>query len=194
MKTKANYKKTEAPKKSKVMNIVEATDVIIVMGSQSDFEVMNGAAETLDKFDVKNEMLVVSAHRTPALLEKSVAAWEKDGVKVIIAGAGGAAHLPGMLAAFSILPVIGVPVKTKNLSGLDSLLSIVQMPPGVPVATVGVNGAVNAGLLAIKILNAALGDKSTGLKKKLTAHKNKMYEDVMEMQKNVAVLSKKKKS
>jgi 5-(carboxyamino)imidazole ribonucleotide mutase len=126
------------------------------MGSSSDLPVMQGAVEMLERFDVPHEVRVVSAHRTP----REMLAFGQDaagrGVKVIVAGAGGAAHLPGMLASVTPLPVIGVPVALSQLDGLDSLLSIVQMPKGVPVATVAVNGARNAGLLAVRILG--LGD------------------------------------
>lgn len=124
----------------------------IVMGSSSDLEVMSDAATILARFDVEHELHVVSAHRTPeAMIEYGKTSSER-GLKVLIAGAGGAAHLPGMLAAVTTLPVIGVPVALARLDGLDSLLSIVQMPRGVPVATVTINGATNAGLLAIRIL------------------------------------------
>jgi 5-(carboxyamino)imidazole ribonucleotide mutase len=124
----------------------------IVMGSSSDLEVMNDAATILARFDVEHELHVVSAHRTPeAMIEYGKSARDR-GLKVLIAGAGGAAHLPGMLAAVTTLPVIGVPVALARLDGLDSLLSIVQMPRGVPVATVAINGATNAGLLALRIL------------------------------------------
>ena len=130
--------------------------VAVVMGSSSDLPVMQGAVEMLQRFDVQHEVRVVSAHRTP----REMLAFGQDaagrGVKVIIAGAGGAAHLPGMLASVTPLPVVGVPVALSQLDGLDSLLSIVQMPKGVPVATMAVNGARNAGLLAVRILG--LGD------------------------------------
>jgi 5-(carboxyamino)imidazole ribonucleotide mutase len=124
----------------------------IVMGSSSDLEVMNDAQSMLSRFGVESELHVVSAHRTPeAMIEYGKSAAGR-GLKVVIAGAGGAAHLPGMLAAVTTLPVIGVPVALARLDGLDSLLSIVQMPRGVPVATVAINGATNAGLLAVRIL------------------------------------------
>lgn len=126
----------------------------IIMGSDSDLSVMQEAANILDEFDISYEMKIVSAHRTPNLMAKYGSTAYKKGIKVIIAGAGGAAHLPGMTASHSPLPVIGVPVKSKSLDGLDSLLSIVQMPAGVPVATVGINQAKNAGLLAVQILAA----------------------------------------
>ncbi len=124
----------------------------IVMGSSSDHEVMRAAAEVLTRFNVAHEIRVVSAHRTPEAMVDYGRQARGRGVKVIIAGAGGAAHLPGMLAAVTTLPVIGVPVALARLDGLDSLLSIVQMPRGVPVATVAVNGAANAALLAVRIL------------------------------------------
>ena len=124
----------------------------IIMGSDSDLPVMKEAAELLDQFDIEYELTVVSAHRTPERLYRYAETAEERGLDVIIAGAGGAAHLPGMVAAVTTLPVIGIPVKTSKLSGLDSLYSIVQMPPGVPVATVAINGAKNAALLAVQIL------------------------------------------
>jgi 5-(carboxyamino)imidazole ribonucleotide mutase len=127
----------------------------LIMGSDSDWPVMSGAAEALDEFGVGYEARVVSAHRMPRdMLEYAETAAER-GLRVIIAGAGGAAHLPGMVASATPLPVIGVPVPLKYLDGMDSLLSIVQMPAGVPVATVSVGGARNAGLLAVRILAAA---------------------------------------
>ena len=122
------------------------------MGSTSDWEVMSGAAETLAEFGVESEKRVVSAHRTPDLMAEYAKTAKERGLQVIIAGAGGAAHLPGMVASMTTLPVIGVPVQSKALKGLDSLLSIVQMPAGVPVATVAINGAKNAALIAISIL------------------------------------------
>lgn len=124
----------------------------IIMGSDSDLPVMQAAADMLEKLQVPFEITIVSAHRTPQRLYDYASSAEERGLKVIIAGAGGAAHLPGMVAALSPLPVIGVPVKSSALSGEDSLLSIVQMPPGVPVATVAINGALNAGILAAQIL------------------------------------------
>ena len=124
----------------------------IVMGSDSDLPVMSKAGEMLDKLQVPYELTIVSAHRTPDRLTEYAKNAAVRGIRVIIAGAGGAAHLPGMVAAQTVLPVIGVPVQTKALGGVDSLYSIVQMPPGIPVATVAINGALNAGLLAAKIL------------------------------------------
>jgi 5-(carboxyamino)imidazole ribonucleotide mutase len=124
----------------------------IIMGSDSDLPVMKEAAEFLDSFGIPNEVTIVSAHRTAKRMYDYAKSAKKRGIEVIIAGAGGAAHLPGMTASLTSLPVIGVPIKTKNLDGVDSLLSIAQMPPGVPVATVAINGARNAGILAAQIL------------------------------------------
>ena len=129
--------------------------VAVVMGSASDYEVMSGSLDVLDRFGVEREVRVVSAHRTPEAMLAFAAGARERGLQVLIAGAGGAAHLPGMLAAATTLPVIGVPVALARLDGLDSLLSIVQMPRGVPVATVAVNGAANAGLLAVRMLALA---------------------------------------
>lgn len=124
----------------------------IIMGSDSDLPVMNQAKEILDSFGVVNEITIVSAHRTTKRMVHYATTAKKRGLEIIIAGAGGAAHLPGMVASLTALPVIGVPIKTKSLDGLDSLLSIAQMPPGVPVATMAINGARNAGILACQIL------------------------------------------
>jgi 5-(carboxyamino)imidazole ribonucleotide mutase len=135
-----------------------APRVGIVMGSDSDWPVMKGAAEALEEFGVAHEADVVSAHRMPEEMLAYGREAASRGLSVIIAGAGGAAHLPGMLAAVTALPVIGVPVPLKNLDGLDSLLSIVQMPAGVPVATVAIGGSRNAGLLAVRILAASDAD------------------------------------
>lgn len=134
----------------------------VIMGSDSDWPTMQKACEILDEFEVSYEKKVVSAHRTPDLMANYGKEARNRGIQVIIAGAGGAAHLPGMTAAYTTLPVIGVPVKTSTLSGLDSLYSIVQMPPGVPVATVAIGKAGNAALLAIRMLsmdNPAIADK-----------------------------------
>ena len=125
------------------------------MGSDSDWPVMKAAADVLKEFGIVSEANVISAHRDPHGLEKYASSAFERGLRVIIAGAGGAAHLPGVSAAFTTLPVIGVPIQGKALDGMDSLLSIVQMPPGVPVATVGINAAKNAGLLAAQILSTA---------------------------------------
>ncbi|MBR4495617.1 MAG: 5-(carboxyamino)imidazole ribonucleotide mutase [Acholeplasmatales bacterium] len=147
----------------------------IIMGSTSDYEVMEAACLCLDEFGVEYEKKVVSAHRTPDLMYEYAHTAKERGIKVIIAGAGGAAHLPGMVAAMTTLPVIGVPVKSRALNGLDSLLSIVQMPAGVPVLTVAINGAKNAALSAIAIL--ATSDDE--LAKKLEAFRNKQTSDVL---------------
>jgi 5-(carboxyamino)imidazole ribonucleotide mutase len=141
----------------------------VVMGSDSDWPVMRAAAEALEEFGVPYEADVVSAHRMPRDMIEYGSSAERRGLRVIIAGAGGAAHLPGMLASVTPLPVIGVPVPLKNLGGLDSLLSIVQMPAGIPVATVAVGGARNAGLLAVRILAAAGGEDGTALRARLAA-------------------------
>nr|WP_298276062.1 5-(carboxyamino)imidazole ribonucleotide mutase [Ferroplasma sp.] len=127
--------------------------VAVIMGSKSDFPVMEAAVEELKNFGIEVEYRVVSAHRTPEFMLQYAHDAIKNNIEVIIAGAGGAAHLPGMVAAMTTLPVIGVPVQSKSLNGMDSLLSIVQMPPGVPVATVSINGARNAALLAVRILS-----------------------------------------
>jgi 5-(carboxyamino)imidazole ribonucleotide mutase len=126
----------------------------IIMGSDSDLPVMQEAATILEQFEVEFELSIVSAHRTPERMYDYARGAAGRGLHVIIAGAGGAAHLPGMVAALTPLPVVGVPIRAKNLEGLDSLLSIVQMPAGIPVATVAINGAKNAGLLAVRILAA----------------------------------------
>jgi len=130
----------------------------IIMGSDSDLVVMQETAKVFDEFNLPYEITVVSAHRTPDRLVEYATSAESRGLKVIIAGAGGAAHLPGMTAALTVLPVIGVPIMGKTLKGVDSFLSIASMPPGVPVATVAINGAKNAGLLALKII--ALSDEN----------------------------------
>jgi 5-(carboxyamino)imidazole ribonucleotide mutase len=147
----------------------------IIMGSDSDLATMQHAADVCKQFGVEYEIRVVSAHRTPNEMTKYAETALERGIKVIIAGAGGAAHLPGMTAAHTTLPVIGVPVQTKTLSGIDSLYSIVQMPPGVPVATVAIGGAKNAGLLAIQIL--AISD--AGLMDKLQQYKIDIADESM---------------
>jgi 5-(carboxyamino)imidazole ribonucleotide mutase len=144
----------------------------VIMGSDSDFDVMGAAAQALAEFEVPHEVRVVSAHRTPLGMAEYAQQAAGRGLKVIIAGAGGAAHLPGMVAALTTLPVIGVPVPLKYLDGMDSLLSIVQMPAGVPVATVSIGGARNAGLLAVRILgsgDAHLADRMTTFQEELRA-------------------------
>jgi 5-(carboxyamino)imidazole ribonucleotide mutase len=142
----------------------------ILMGSDSDWPTMKQAADALAEFGIGSEARVISAHRDPHGLEEYVGSAANRGIKVIIAGAGGAAHLPGVTAAFTTLPVIGVPIESKSLKGLDSLLAIVQMPGGVPVATVAIGGAQNAGILAAQILST--GD--TSLQDKLAAFKLKL--------------------
>lgn len=139
--------------------------VMIVMGSSSDWDVMKGAQEVLQKFEIEFEKKVVSAHRMAKDLETFGKYCEENGFHSIIAGAGGAAHLPGMLAAFTYLPVIGVPVKSSHLNGVDSLYSIVQMPKGVPVATVGINNSVNAALLALRMGSVHSKSVREGLQK-----------------------------
>ena len=152
----------------------EAKSVAIIMGSQSDWQTMKHAAETLEALQVAYETRIVSAHRTPERLYAFAKGARDGGFKVIIAGAGGAAHLPGMLAAKTLVPVLGVPVAATSLQGMDSLLSIVQMPKGVPVATfaIGRGGAANAGLFAVEMLaatDAALREKLAGWRKARTA-------------------------
>ncbi len=142
------------------------------MGSDSDWSVMRAAADALREFDVPHEVRVVSAHRTPVDMTSYAQQASGRGLRVIIAGAGGAAHLPGMVAALTTLPVVGVPVALKDLQGMDSLLSIVQMPAGVPVATVSIGGARNAGLLAVRIL--ATSDES--LAKRMLAFQGALAE------------------
>jgi 5-(carboxyamino)imidazole ribonucleotide mutase len=139
----------------------------ILMGSDSDWPTMKAAADALKEFGIASEAKVISAHRAPRDLEAYASSARERGVRVIIAGAGGAAHLPGVTAAFTTLPVIGVPIESKSLQGLDSLLSIVQMPPGVPVATVGIGAGRNAGLLAVQVLG--VGD--AGLQERLDQFK-----------------------
>ncbi|MFB5630150.1 MAG: 5-(carboxyamino)imidazole ribonucleotide mutase [Nitrosopumilaceae archaeon] len=161
----------------------------IIMGSSSDSRIMHAAAEILDKFGVKHEDQIISAHRTPARLEEYAKHAEKSGFKIIIAGAGGAAHLPGMIASHTIIPVIGVPILVYNdkqdkksqkhkfsaFGGLDSLLSISEMPTGSPVVTVGVNKAGNAGIYAVKIL----ANEFIDLRKKLKQHKHDQHRTVL---------------
>ena len=151
--------------------------VAIIMGSKSDWPTMKNAANMLDKLGIKYETKVVSAHRTPDLLHKYAESAEKNGIEVIIAGAGGSAHLPGMTASKTHLPVIGVPIKTKSLDGLDSLLSIVQMPKGIPVATVaiGESGAINSALLAASILSS----NYPRIKNTLIKFRSKQTKDVL---------------
>lgn len=148
----------------------------IVMGSDSDYPVMKEAEEQLAKFAIACEVEVVSAHRMPEDMVKFGRSAHERGLRVIIAGAGGAAHLPGMLAALTPLPVIGVPVPLRHLDGMDSLLSIVQMPKGVPVATVSIGGAANAGLLAARILGAGESDFSREIREKMVSFQSELRE------------------
>lgn len=148
----------------------------IIMGSDSDLPIMKEAADVLQEFEVSFDVTVCSAHRLPGETADYAQGARDRGIKVIIAGAGGAAHLPGVIAAYTTLPVIGVPIKTSTLSGVDSLYSIVQMPKGIPVATVAINGSANAGLLAIEML--ALQDEI--LSNKLTVHRSQLAAGVLE--------------
>jgi 5-(carboxyamino)imidazole ribonucleotide mutase len=149
----------------------------VIMGSKSDWDTMSHASELLESFGIAHESKVVSAHRTPKLLAEYASTAEERGIEVIIAGAGGAAHLPGMVAAYTVLPVLGVPIESQALKGIDSLLSIVQMPGGVPVGTlaIGKAGATNAALLAVSILSSHRPE----LREKLRAWRNQRTEDVL---------------
>ncbi len=152
------------------------------MGSKSDLEVMNEAAEILTYFNIPFKLDIISAHRTPEIMREYAMNAITSGFKVIIAGAGGAAHLPGMVASYTTLPVIGVPIKSSNsIDGWDSVLSILQMPKGVPVATVALNGAKNAGILAAQIL----GCNNNEIQEKLIAYKQELENDVKKMRKDV---------
>src|SRR5918996_142745 len=148
------------------LHVTDQPLVAVIMGSSSDWDTMSRAAEVLEKFSVPFEKEVVSAHRTPVWMAEFAQGAEARGIQVIIAGAGGAAHLPGMVASHTVLPVLGVPVQSASLQGLDSLLSIVQMPGGIPVGTlaIGKPGAINAGLLAVSILSNSRPDLRTKLR------------------------------
>src|SRR5262245_31176858 len=167
----------------RAMNSSSKALVGIIMGSDSDLSVMKKAAEACAEFVIASEMQVISAHRTPRDLERYATGAHQRGLRVIIAGAGGAAHLPGVTAAFTPLPVIGVPIESKALKGLDSLLSIVQMPSGIPVATVAIGGGRNAGLLAVKIL--AVGNPQ--LQKKVLAFKARLADESRAKNKNLSL-------
>lgn len=157
-------------------------EVGIIMGSQSDLPVMKAAEEILTSFGIGCEVEIISAHRTPDLMRQYATEASGKGLKVIIAGAGGAAHLPGMVASYTTLPVIGVPVKSSNsIDGWDSVLSILQMPNGVPVATVALNAAKNAGILAAQII----GTSNKAVSEKLAEYKKDLERQVVEMQKNI---------
>jgi len=163
----------------------EAILVSIIMGSDSDMKIMEEAVHIIKSFNISYEIDIVSAHRTPEKLYSYAKNAHVRGVKVIIAGAGGAAHLPGMVAAISPLPIIGVPIKSTNsIDGWDSILSILQMPGGVPVATVALNGAKNAGILALQILSTSDSD----LQNRLIAYKNKLNEEVQEKARKIQTL------
>lgn len=163
----------------------EAILVSIIMGSDSDMKIMEEAVHIIKSFNISYEVDIVSAHRTPEKLYSFAKNAHVRGVKVIIAGAGGAAHLPGMVAAISPLPVIGVPIKSTNsIDGWDSILSILQMPAGVPVATVALNGAKNAGILALQILSTSDND----LQNRLIDYKNKLNEEVQEKARKIKTL------
>jgi len=153
----------------------------IIMGSDSDLSVMSEAAKILEEFGIPYEMKIVSAHRTPDFMSEYAKSAYRRGLKVIIAGAGGSAHLPGMTAANTIIPVIGVPVKSKSLNGLDSLLSIVQMPFGIPVATVAIDGARNAALLAIQIL----GINNKAVAKEIIVFRDKIKNESLSKNKKI---------
>ena len=155
--------------------------VAVIMGSVSDLPVLESTIKTLKAFGVTVDARVISAHRTPDAAHAFASSAEENGVEVIIAAAGAAAHLAGVLAAYTTLPVIGLPIKSSTLDGLDSLLSTVQMPPGVPVATVAIDGAENAALLAVQILSLKYSD----LKQKLKDYKKQMAEKVNEADKNL---------
>lgn len=154
----------------------------IIMGSDSDLEIMKEASKILNEFGIKNEMKIISAHRSPNVLAEYASSAVERGLKVIIAGAGAAAHLPGVTAAYTPLPVIGVPIKSKSLEGLDSLLSIVQMPSGIPVATVAINGAKNAGILAAQII----GTSDKNIQEKLLDFKKKLSEESMKKNEKIS--------
>ena len=184
------------------MNIMKKALVGIIMGSSSDSRIMHAAAEILDEFDVSHDDQIISAHRTPTRLDEYAKYAEKNGFKVIIAGAGGAAHLPGMIASHTIVPVIGVPILVYNdkqqkksdkhkfsaFGGLDSLLSISEMPSGSPVVTVGVNKAGNAGIYALKIL----ANESSSIRKMLKSHKEKQHKSVLKESEDLKRLGLKK--
>ena len=160
------------------MTTTETPLVGIIMGSKSDWPTMQNAAEVLDHFGVANERRVVSAHRTPRWISEYATTAEQRGLKIIIAGAGGAAHLPGMVASMTMLPVLGVPIQSRMLSGIDSLLSIAQMPGGVPVGTLAIGdaGAKNAALLAVRML----ANESSALRTKLEEYSSEQEKNVME--------------
>ena len=158
--------------------------VAVVMGSISDFDVVKKTVDTLKKFNVEPVVKIISAHRTPELAAEFASHAEEEGISVIIAAAGKAAHLGGVLAAFTAIPVIGLPIKSSTMDGMDSLLSVVQMPSGVPVATVAINGSENAALLAVQMLAI----KDATLRELLKAHKQKMRDDISKAQEKLEEL------
>lgn len=185
---KPKKKQTTEPARSRKQKRAAKADlpiVGIVMGSDSDLAWMEQAADALEKFQIPYEMKIVSAHRTPELVMAYGGAARSRGIRVIIAGAGGAAHLPGMIAAHTTLPVIGVPCPVGPLQGQDALLSIVQMPKGVPVATVAIGGGWNAGILAAQILAIGSNDYSGTVSIRLSEHKLEMEETVAKMNRNI---------
>lgn len=175
-------------KKSKASEEKEAVKAAVIMGSDSDFPVLKSCVKLLKDFGVEVQVMVCSAHRTPDKAAEFAKNAEKNGIGVIIAAAGKAAHLPGVLAAFTILPVIGVPIKSSTMDGLDSLLSIVQMPAGIPVATVAIDGAENAALLAVQILSGVCPElrvKMKNYKKKLAKKVEEKNNDLQEKLKEI---------
>ncbi len=166
------------------MSLTEANtlkQVAVVMGSDSDLKTLKPAVDILDQFGITNEVRILSAHRTPKEMMDFAQTAEQNGYEVIIAGAGGAAHLPGMIASLTTLPVIGVPVKSKVLSGIDSMYSILQMPSGIPVATVAIEGGLNAGLLATQVLAI----NNIDLKNKLKAYRSNLHNMVTEKDQSI---------
>lgn len=164
------------------------TEVSVIMGSDSDLNTMVECFKILDDFEIKYDINILSAHRTPEELENYINKVNKNNVKVIIAAAGGAAHLAGVIASKTLCPVIGVPIYTKTLNGIDSLFSTIQMPSGIPVATVGINGSKNAGLLAIKILSL----ENTEIKEKIIAYNQKQANKVVSKNQKIQKLGYKK--
>lgn len=160
---------------------MKSSTVAIIMGSTTDLPIMQGAADTLKEFGVTFDTLIVSAHRTPEWMMRFAKSAQKKGYKLIIAGAGGAAHLPGMVASLTPLPVIGVPVQVGKLKGLDALLSVAQMPKGIPVATVAVDNSINAGLLAIRMLGIA----QNKLVKKMELYQKAQTQKIMKAQRDL---------
>ena len=177
----SKLQEVEMAKKTEKTNNLK---VAVVMGSDSDFPVLKGCLKILRDFEIETEVMVCSAHRTPDKAAEFAKNAEANGIGVIIGAAGKAAHLPGVLAAYTPLPVIGIPIKSSTLDGLDSLLSIVQMPSGIPVATVAVDGAENAALLAVQILSTA----DSGLREKMKEYKNMLASKVEE--KNISLQAK----